>query len=293
MTNQTNCFRIALAGGRVFWASRGDSAASVPGSLSSVPLAGGSPTTHHEGTVAAVKPFGAQVLFADRATETIYIMEADGTKKTTFVAPAGPVIDLAPGGEYLWWTADAPDFQRALLTGSAAQVLADLPSTNFYYLIGTGAYVFALASTGSDPALRRVKIGDPNFDVVAPTAALTQLAVDATYVYFGTPSGVSRVAFDSSSPEALATVDGPNAIALDQDALYVTTDASKSCTAGGGQVLRIPFDTKTVEVLADKQDCPSGIAVDASGVYWVNAGSRTGGPLNDPGTGALMRAKRL
>ena len=95
----------------------------------------------------------------------------------------------------------------------------------------------------------------------------TRLADDATSLYWTTTSEVRKL--DKASPGGVHVVLGgilsSGGIALDDDAVYVTDTVA-------GKVLRFCKSDGAMTEIATGQLGPRGIAVDASGVYWVNGG---------------------
>jgi hypothetical protein len=117
--------------------------------------------------------------------------------------------------------------------------------------------------------------GTPVTLATAPGAGFG-IAVDATHVYWstsGTVSRITKVPLNGGASSTLAT-EGGLGIAVDaQNVYFTTTDSVKKVPLGGG----------TPITLATGQDVPTFIAVDATSVYWTNAGS---GPVP---SGSVMK----
>lgn len=101
------------------------------------------------------------------------------------------------------------------------------------------------------------------------------LAADGAALYWTTATEVQKV--DKYAPAntvatKLGDITSAGGIALDEQAVYVTDPMN-------GQVLRFCKDPGPPVVVATGQGEPRGIAVDSSGVYWVNKA-----------TGEVMRA---
>jgi hypothetical protein len=295
---QTNCYRVGIAGGRVFWNSRGSVDGVVPGGLFSIPLDGGTIETHHASGVYALKVISNQIYFSD--VTTIFVMQNDGSAKSPLVANAGTALDVATQNTTLWFSTDpgkgTATLQNAPITGGPAVEVVSSGSAYFTYLAAKDQVLYAvvLQTSGAPTSLYRIPIEGGQSEVVSD-AHTAQLSMDAQHVYFASQLNPLRFALSGGSPvEIMGDQAGVAGTAVDADALYVTADESQTCEAGTGKVWRIPFATKTPELIADGLDCPAGIAVDASAVYWVNAGTHLTVPsYSDPETGTLMRAKRL
>jgi hypothetical protein len=93
--------------------------------------------------------------------------------------------------------------------------------------------------------------------------------VDSTGAYFAAASGVFSVPLNGGAPTTL-TSSSSQGIAIDDTFVYFTDFAStvKKVSKSGGRAIS----------LATGQAMPWGIVVDATSVYWVDAGSgsRTG-----------------
>ena len=121
-----------------------------------------------------------------------------------------------------------------------------------------------------------------------PFPAPGEIALDSKNVYWvnqgasqGTGS-VMKLSLTGNTPEALATSEiGPIAIAIDGSNVYWAGYAD----VGEGAIMKVPIagGTKVQLAVGDSMRYPYRIAVDATDVYWINAGS---GPVTD---GSIMR----
>jgi sugar lactone lactonase YvrE len=174
---------------------------------------------------------------------------------------------VVQGGKLYRARPTANRIQRSNLDGMAL----------FTVLDGTmaGATPFGLAVDGvnaywTDTAHGVLSVCDytvncvPQMFADAPGAD-TRVADDATSVYWTTSSDVRKLdkASPGNMPVVLGSITSTGGIALDKDAVYVTDTLD-------GKVLRFCKAGGQVTEIATGQLDPRGIAVDASGVYWVN-----------------------
>jgi hypothetical protein len=262
-----------------------------------MPASGGTPNLVGAGEISAVTTTSSLVLWADRTTDAIYSASLDGGSVKSVVA-AENVSDLRVTGDTLYWisgeTSGSP-FQKVSLSGGSPAEVVPAGNTLFAYLEmdATAMYAVGFSLTGAGTQLYHGPFtGDP-----LPPVTLDRIvppSLDPSFVYVGSQGALNRVSRASGAVELMAALPYAFGTAVDADAAYVTVDSpTGNCAAAEGSVYRVPFDTMQPAVLASEQACPSGIAVDASGVYWVNAGTGSGMDLPDAGTGQLMRAPRL
>jgi len=115
-----------------------------------------------------------------------------------------------------------------------------------------GGKVMQVAKTGGTPIL------------LAQTGGPSDVAVDATYVYFGQTngSGLYRVPIGGGTVDTLTQSPNANAIAIDSNNLY---------TVGGGSVWQEAKAGGTAQLLISAEGGALRIAVDASYVYFTEA----------------------
>ena len=294
--SQTASFRVVARNGTVFWNSRGGSFQPQPGSLQSIPNTGGTPNPIATGDVRGITTSASSIVWADATTSTIYSANLDGSN-TQPITSATDVADVLAIGSDVYWTiatGTSGGFKRIPLAGGAPVDLVPTSNNQFYYLAGDAADVYAMGLVNGSPSIVFLPLQGGSGAVFADASDLVPLAVDGSHLYTVSSDTVVRYPrTQGSTPETLAPIAGAFAVAVDADAAYVTA-SDGLCESNSGSVYRIPFDTKVPQELASGQACPSGIAVDAQGVYWVNPGVRpaSGEPFT-AGSGQLMRAPRL
>jgi hypothetical protein len=117
-------------------------------------------------------------------------------------------------------------------------------------------------------------------------------AFDDSNIYVAT-EGDGRVQRLSKSGAGTPTVlayeqDRPYGIAVDEQAVYwtnsATTPPAGGCEVANGAIMAMPIGGGEIVELASGQACPLAIAVDDTGLYWVNMGRDS-----EPSSGAIMR----
>jgi hypothetical protein len=106
------------------------------------------------------------------------------------------------------------------------------------------------------------------------------IAVDATHVYWldQIAQTIMKVPKQGGTPVALASGVTVNSLAVDANFVYWTNSVSS------GTVMKVAIAGGAPTPVATGQLFPAGIAVDATNLYWVNAGSPT------LGAGSVMKA---
>jgi hypothetical protein len=159
-------------------------------------------------------------------------------------------------------------------------------------------------------ARRRVVVHPPSLLPCTPGLVVADmlsndLAVDATYVYFGdNDGGLFRAAKTGSGVTKLADIPNGNLLLLtsDDQNLYFFSDASDQ-GAFQSTLYSLPKSGGTPRQLADGIWLASDIRVDASSVYWISLGSTPDlenlnpdgkvEKINKDGTGRTLLASSL
>jgi hypothetical protein len=202
-------------------------------------------------------------------------------------AGGGPVLDMSgpqpsPRGmdvddSYVYFDTedtDAGTFQRALLDGGGATVLATQQGSP-KDLVVTPQWVFW--SNFADGTIMRYQIAS---GTIAPFVKQLPgpfgLGWDGTFLYWtcrangaADAGSIGRIAVDGSQKTTLADgLGAPRAIAVDANYMYFTSELE-------GTVRRIPPAGGTPTVIASGQVQPWGIAIDDQFVYWAAKGGGT------------------
>lgn len=257
----------------------------------------------------------AAIYWTNQATQTLTkLAKGGGAASIVLVNTKGPPTDLVVDPAGLSWIELTPNagFQRAKNDGSA---VTSIDGHVIVRLVGAGGRWLAASRSADtvtwyvsvrDTTL--VQIGG----VRSGTAVITAMTFDGTFVYLHAGGQILRgpprdgsaeevfatdVATDMISDgekvywlgsdgavRALATASpggepavlatgfvGLSRVVLD-DALYVT---ASGLAPRSGKVVRIAKDGSSLEELATGLASPKGIAVDATGVYWVNTDDGT------------------
>ncbi|GEM_PF-6425850 len=116
---------------------------------------------------------------------------------------------------------------------------------------------------------------DPTF-LSSTTESVAGIAIASGYVFWLEPHAIKRVARTGGINTTVTTfplLESPAAIVADQSQLFVAVNQGVINPSGAtGRILRIDAVTGVVTELASAQAEPVAIAVDATHVYWANAG---------------------
>ncbi len=298
---QDSPLRVEVAAGRVFWSSPGHAGeAESPGYLRSSSRSGQGLRTLHDGSVSAIGIIDGRLYWAKGASNSIEAspLTTQGAAET-IIPEAGKVVALIRRQDDVTWTARGPEdagpgLARAPLRGGEAEIQVayrDLREPGF---LAAGADAFYLADVGRR-VIYAVSPNLPQRTIDAGFDTLGHLVANDQALYF-TDSGdgmgrVLRLAHGAEQAEVIAgDLPGAFGIALDEQALYVTTSSPDGACRGqepAGAIWRIPLAGGAPVSIATDQACPLDIAVDDRAVYWVNAGLE-----GVPNSGAVLRAPK-
>jgi hypothetical protein len=207
-----------------------------------VPIGGGTSTTLATMT-SGEWPYNVAVQGGN-----LYFTTSDGT------STSGSVLSVATGGGVV----------ATLLTGSGTQTAAMTTDTSNVYWTTSNALMYVPLSGGTATTIGSGGRGG--------------VAIRGVHAYWSNLSSVIASGFanctitkGACSPVTLATGGEIIGVAVDSTSVYYT-DANNP----GGTVLKVPLAGGTAVTLAQNQNGPWMIAVDASNVYWVNYGTMGG-----------------
>jgi hypothetical protein len=238
---------LAVGGSTVYWAHQGNGV-SVYGSVESMPITGGAPST-----VAAVPGGGnPESIAVDSSyvyfTAEISLTNSDGLYRVPL--DGGTIVTLGSDG-----------------TGAGGALGLAIDSRNAYWF------------SNLDQAIHRVPL-DGGTDVTLASAGVEGLATDGTNVYWAQPAQgtIMKVPVTGGTPTTLASGQGsPRAIAVDSAYVYWGSGGT-STGATPASIMKVAVGGGTPITLATNLVAhPPSIAVDATHVYWVSPGSAAAG----------------
>lgn len=193
--------------------------------------------------------------------------------QTSIALVSGQVnpLDLAVNDTHVYWvTTGASLGQGAVLRvplgGGAVTELASAQSPSAMVLNAT--HVF-WANTAGDGSIMSMPLdGAPPTVLTSGQPTPTDLAVDASNVYFLSGRNVFKVSLSGGPASVIATGQSAGwSIAVDQDTVYW---AEGDFAQANGLVSKVSVNGGTVTILAQAQRFPGALVVDATSLYWGN-----------------------
>lgn len=199
---------------------------------------------------------------------------------------AGANAIAADATHVYWVDADAMGgptgrVRRVPIAGGDPETLAEgQPAPVSLALDATHAY---FAASGEGGSIRRVPLEGGAVEIVVDAEPTPNaIAVTASHVYWtrlgrrgpgGAPGGLRRAPLGVGTSAELVADDpaGTGGVAVDGDTAYFTNLTSMGEFIG--PVLSVAASGGTAESIAAMEAEPTGIALDATHVYWVNQGS--------------------
>jgi hypothetical protein len=293
---QAHPTRLVLDSQSVYWINQGPD--NGDGTVMKIAKTGGAATTlatasGEHATALALDGISLYWAHSDGTSGTIAVMSASGGVSQTLVTDASWPGDLAIGSDTIYWSRIGlgSGISSAPKTGGSPTSILDGASlVTFLRLDGTTLY---FVDTGAGP--QNGQIGALVLGQHTPTTLADALARphhlggDADTLYFATEGDghVRSVPKATTGGDTLAYgQQGPYGVALDETSLYWTNRAADpttdACTGTDGSLMAMSLTKRIPVVLAEGLRCPMAIAVDDSGVYWVEYGADS--PV---GTGAV------
>ena len=243
----------------------------------------------------------------------------------TVLAVDRSVEGLAVDASSVYWTNGYGTIRKVGLAGGTPTTIASgqdgatkiaVDATNVYWndqlpLRGPRDHTFH--ESPSPGAVMKMPIAGGNPTTLASNVSPFEIAVDAVSVYWAEndspgrrlPSSaqVMKVPIAGGAPTTLASgQDAPQDLVVDGSYVY-WTNIPGPCLAGScgsslpdtGTVMRVPVGGGTPSTIASQQPGPSGIAVDATSVYWTNnpGGTVVAAPLGGGASSTLATGQGM
>jgi hypothetical protein len=287
-TGQTVPIRLVLMGDNVYFANRGlDNEAT--GAIMSVPKNGGSASAVASGLpyVAGFTSNGEDTLFystfglanASSREGSIVIQTLGGASQVNSPIQYPYELSYSDNALYLF---SSTSLIRAPFGAVSSSLLSGLSSPHRRWHEGGRIYITEGAS--SAPTSGRLRVwseSEPDAPaLVEPLARPEGVVMARGRLYVTCPGDGSVVSIDPTSGDTQTVASGyvsPWGIAADSANVYFADRSvlDGDCVAGAnkGAIVRLSLDGGPAQTIASGLPCPSTLAVDATGIYWVDNGS--------------------
>jgi hypothetical protein len=295
--------RLALYDGRLIYPNRlGFPAATGGEELWQVSTHGGSGTRLGTlGTIYGFAQLGGELLIADNAANQLARVNLGEGTALGAVELRGPVqvaansnawfVSAVAGGTVSVSKFDATGSVSSLWMSNDSGSPLWLKATEdaLYFSTGAGASstyeIYALPVSGGDATL-----------LLTSASEIGAIDVrDGILWYADHDAGVlGRIDLATRSQSQFANVPAAWSVLVDGDFVYVGSRPDWCETVTDGSIYRVALSDGTLESVADSLPCPSQMAADASGLYWVNNGVWNGDFMtNAAANGTITRLGRL
>ena len=287
-TGQTAPIRLVLMGDNVYFANRGleDEAT---GAIMSVPKGGGSVSAVASGLplVTGLTSNGTDTLFystfgvanANPREGSLVIQTLGAAPQVT--SPIRSPYELSCVDNALYFFSSS-SLMRAPFGSASSTLVSDLkgPRRRWH----EGGHIYITEGGTGDPTAGRLRVwseSQPDAPALNDTLARPEGVVVANGRLYVTCAGDgSVVSIDPTTGDKQTVASGyvaPWGITADSANVYFADRSvlEGDCAAGEnkGALVRVPLDGGQAQTIASGLPCPSTLAVDATGIYWVDNGS--------------------
>lgn len=218
--------------------------------------------------------WGDDVYVTSPMTGDVVRARKDGTGQTEIFDGLPHPEGIAAGEHGIAWlrsSANAGELWSLPWGGMPVVLAAELPSPYAIALSGEDAYFVDNGSGKAAPSVRHLSLATAAQSVLSelPAANAHAVAVDEAWVYVTLNAEVRRVRRDAAVSEKLGEGVFLRGITLAGDRVYW---AERGAAGSTGRVVRRWLTSDVLEVVAEDDAHPQGVANDGTCLYWTSAG---------------------